>query len=640
MAMRSFGPGLAVDKVTGKGVPVTVAKVLNLDTGDPVDVFDPEDTVNARLLTTNQAGYFSAFMADADRLQVTFGGVTLFLEALELYTALKADAVAAQTAAANSQAAAEAAAAGATAPTDETVAAKVADPASQTRAALDVRYPKKGDLAFNVKDYGAKGDGTTDDTTAIANAIAAAHAASTTLYLPAVVWFPAGTFITGTIDLGTNRVVLQGAGAQTCTIKAKAGTTDYLVKVGTSWGAKAPNNLWRPRMGGFRMQGLSAAAAGAFAPRDTAAAAPGGMKLDNVGSVDLYDVAFREFGGPNLWLNNVVLSRFSNLVLNRPVGADTNAVPYFYSLGWTNENAFNDFLFQSATTAADGPAVVLIDMDGALSSMNQGRWSGTQFEFMHTPIGGAIWDSRASTSMFVDSLYEDCVTVAGASATGTSVMRFRTNSAGQEGGNVVRGTIPGNLGNYNRGVLLEQSGNTVDGARGYLRWNVEIGAGVNNSTIRLASGPGNTNTFADSVIDNSGVTTNTVYDTSIGTGHHFGGKLLRFGDTLRNYFITLNTAGDVNPLVKLVGKVAGASILWLQPATSPTQPYINFIDSTGATSLAQVNRYAMFQAPRFTTAGRPAASTAGAGACYYDTTLSKPVWSDGTAWRDAAGTAV
>lgn len=41
-----------------------------------------------------------------------------------------------------------------------------------------------------------------------------------------------------------------------------------------------------------------------------------------------------------------------------------------------------------------------------------------------------------------------------------------------------------------------------------------------------------------------------------------------------------------------------------------------------------------------TTAGRVAASSAGAGAHYYDTTLNKPVWSDGTNWRDATGTIV
>ena len=41
-----------------------------------------------------------------------------------------------------------------------------------------------------------------------------------------------------------------------------------------------------------------------------------------------------------------------------------------------------------------------------------------------------------------------------------------------------------------------------------------------------------------------------------------------------------------------------------------------------------------------TTANRPNAASVGASSVFYDTTLSKPIWSDGTVWRDAAGTAV
>jgi hypothetical protein len=43
---------------------------------------------------------------------------------------------------------------------------------------------------------------------------------------------------------------------------------------------------------------------------------------------------------------------------------------------------------------------------------------------------------------------------------------------------------------------------------------------------------------------------------------------------------------------------------------------------------------------RAVTASRPSASTVGSGAMFYDTTLSKPIWSDGTTWKDATGTAV
>lgn len=41
-----------------------------------------------------------------------------------------------------------------------------------------------------------------------------------------------------------------------------------------------------------------------------------------------------------------------------------------------------------------------------------------------------------------------------------------------------------------------------------------------------------------------------------------------------------------------------------------------------------------------TTANRPTAISAGQGAQFFDTTLNKPIWSDGANWRDAAGTVV
>ena len=42
----------------------------------------------------------------------------------------------------------------------------------------------------------------------------------------------------------------------------------------------------------------------------------------------------------------------------------------------------------------------------------------------------------------------------------------------------------------------------------------------------------------------------------------------------------------------------------------------------------------------YTTATRPTASSQGVGAMIFDTNLNKPIWSDGSAWKDATGTAV
>lgn len=63
--------------------------------------------------------------------------------------------------------------------------------------------------SFNVKDYGAKGDGKTDDTAAIRKAVDSAVKASRDAYAPKTVYFPSGRYvINGTIKL--RAVSLQG----------------------------------------------------------------------------------------------------------------------------------------------------------------------------------------------------------------------------------------------------------------------------------------------------------------------------------------------------------------------------------------------------------------------------------------------
>src|SRR6266702_2274204 len=74
-------------------------------------------------------------------------------------------------------------------------------------------------LYFNVMDYGARGDGTTDDTSAIQTTITAASATKGTVY------FPQGTYkITSGLTITTSGVSLLGTGAGASIIQTPSGS--------------------------------------------------------------------------------------------------------------------------------------------------------------------------------------------------------------------------------------------------------------------------------------------------------------------------------------------------------------------------------------------------------------------------------
>jgi hypothetical protein len=75
-----------------------------------------------------------------------------------------------------------------------------------------------GDRVWNVKAYGAKGDGTTDNTSSIQNTINAAHTAG-----GGIVYIPKGIYISSPLILYSN-VGLAGAGRFNSILKAKVGS--------------------------------------------------------------------------------------------------------------------------------------------------------------------------------------------------------------------------------------------------------------------------------------------------------------------------------------------------------------------------------------------------------------------------------
>ncbi len=86
MAFHTFGPGLALDKITMKGLSTVTAQLVDAETGQPVQAYTMDDVPAETIVTTNRYGYFPQFkVPDTTRqLRMTFGGLTLENLAWEL----------------------------------------------------------------------------------------------------------------------------------------------------------------------------------------------------------------------------------------------------------------------------------------------------------------------------------------------------------------------------------------------------------------------------------------------------------------------------------------------------------------------------------------------------------------------------
>lgn len=88
-------------------------------------------------------------------------------------------------------------------------------------AALSATIASEAVTHFSVKSFGAVGDGTTNDTAAIAAAIAAAKAAQSFTVLRTTVYFPRGTYLTDSFQVPAG-VTLLGEGSASSAIKNRS----------------------------------------------------------------------------------------------------------------------------------------------------------------------------------------------------------------------------------------------------------------------------------------------------------------------------------------------------------------------------------------------------------------------------------
>lgn len=156
-------------------------------------------------------------------------------------------------------------------------------------------------------------------------------------------------------------------------------------------------------------------------------------------------------------------------------------------------------------------------------------------------------------------------------------------------------------------------------------------ANVSNVTMGMNEYPGNITapvTLGDDVTTRMRVDVTGTDSNAVGTYTAKATWTSAFGNTI----LGIRTTGDTVDRVAL--RTDGVITFSTGAIAQDTQL------SRVAVGVLGVGAAQCIRTGKNTTANRPNAATVGGGSQFYDTTLGKPIWSDGANWRDAAGTIV
>lgn len=317
-------------------------------------------------------------------------------------------------------------------------------------------------------------------------------------------------------------------------------------------------------------------------------------------------------GGGNVY-NSVHPLHLDNNKRNLVLGAGTG--------GWSNSNTYHLGSLQHDTTegsSVSGARQILIET--AANIVN-----GNLF------VGGSVEGNQAEYHLDCDGLYNRFDEVRWENSGGCRVV-WRANAA--------RNAITYG---YSAQALVEThtAGSTLNRVQSTA---VTRMVGSTNKAVQWLENTSSSAAFVDAVMDPLATVNSADAETAY--------RVARSGDATK-----MKRAADSFDRL-ILDHVNGR--IYFGDGTAAPVSYLQF-DSTGLVKLNSASLYPVtdnthdlgINATRWrhirarqtvitgtgATGSRPAAAT-GAGAMWFDTTLGKPIWSDGTVWRDAAGTAV
>jgi len=291
------------------------------------------------------------------------------------------------------------------------------------------------------------------------------------------------------------------------TIKASTQSGPVLDFLGYVW----PNDhRGRLTFGGFTVQGSGSADA---TKANIGIRIGDGNNANSAGGVAFRDIVISKTGGPGVRLQRVYLCDFDNIIIDTPVSAKANDVPYFHGQN-VNANRFSRIGIRSILTAADCGAsgAVIIEDDGSYPTYDA-VFDSWWYENLHIPTNGCLFKLKANTCLIANFSLSDILPEA--SATNTAMFRIENSGVNNYGGNMMRGVIPGSdptdTTNYpTYGVVVSQPRNSFVGVKGYKGTNLRLLSGSDNTYAVLGGAQSNASDAA--FLNESGVYTHTLVD--------------------------------------------------------------------------------------------------------------------------------